>query len=319
VPLTQSDKADGIKAMYLEVLEGLQASPKRLPSKFFYDETGSRLFDAICELDEYYLTRTELSIMDACMEEICAAIGPRAMLIEYGSGSSEKIRRILDAPNDIRVYVPIDISCRFLQESAARIARRYPHIEVRPVCADFSRPFSLPHPRIATQTKTVYFPGSTIGNFHPDEAVAFLKNMAEIIGPGSSLIIGVDLQKEQDILHAAYNDARGITARFNLNQLVRFNRELGSDFDLRRFEHQALYNPQKGRVEMHIVSTDNQTVHINGATIPFRKGETIWTESSYKYTVEGFRKLAARAGFEPVTVWCDAQHFFSIHHLRVTR
>ncbi|HHM02485.1 MAG TPA: L-histidine N(alpha)-methyltransferase [Caldithrix abyssi] len=307
----------GIKAMYREVLSGLSLRPKTLPSKYFYDERGSKLFDAICDLDEYYVTRTELSIMEKYMDEMVEVIGRRVMLIEYGSGSSEKIKRILDAKSGIEVYVPIDISCAFLKESAAAIARRYPRLEVIPVCADFSKPFGLPQPRTQVEKRVVYFPGSTIGNFHRDEARAFLQNMAAVCGRGSGLIIGVDLKKDERVLHAAYNDARGLTAAFNLNQLERLNRELGSDFDLDKFEHKALYNAEAGRIEMHIVSNDKQRVSINGSVIEFEENESIWTESSYKYDIEEFRQLAREAGFQPQRVWTDERRYFSIHYLKV--
>ncbi len=315
-PTVEKDSA-GIKAMYREVLQGLSTRPKTLPSKYFYDERGSKLFDAICDLKEYYVTRTELAIMERYMDEIVDVIGEQAMLIEYGSGSSEKIKRILDARSGIEVYVPIDISREFLLENAAAIAGRYPHLEVLPVCADFSRPFDLPEPRKKVRKRVVYFPGSTIGNFHRNEAREFLKNIGRVCGKDSGLIIGVDLKKDERILHAAYNDARGLTAEFNLNQLQRLNRELGSNFDLDKFAHKALYNREAGRIEMHIVSNDNQRVNINGSVIHFEKDESIWTESSYKYHVEEFRELARQAGFHPQKVWTDEQNYFSIHYLKV--
>jgi len=314
---TMEKEAAGIKAMYHEVLKGLSVRPKTLPSKYFYDERGSKLFDAICDLKEYYVTRTELSIMESHMDEIIDVIGERAMLIEYGSGSSEKIKRILNAKSGIEVYVPIDISREFLLENAAIIAGRYPHLEVLPVCADFSKPFDLPQPKKEIQKRVVYFPGSTIGNFHRDEAREFLKNIVHVCGKDSGLIIGVDLKKDEQVLHAAYNDARGLTAEFNLNQLQRLNRELGSNFDLDKFAHKALYNREAGRIEMHIVSNDRQRVNINGSVIQFEKNESIWTESSYKYHIEEFQQLARQAGFRPEKVWTDERNYFSIHYLKV--
>ncbi len=314
---TMEKEAAGIKTMYREVLKGLSVRPKTLPSKYFYDERGSKLFDAICDLKEYYVTRTELSIMERYMDEIIGVIGEQAMLIEYGSGSSEKIKRILDARSGIEVYVPIDISREFLFENAAIIARRYPHLEVLPVCADFSKPFDLPHPRKEVHKRVVYFPGSTIGNFHRDEAREFLRNIVRVCGKDSGLIIGVDLKKDERVLHAAYNDTRGLTAEFNLNQLQRLNRELGSNFDLSKFAHKALYNREAGRIEMHIVSNDRQRVNINGSVIQFEKDESIWTESSYKYHIEEFQQLARHAGFRPQKVWTDERNYFSIHYLKV--
>ncbi len=315
-PIMEKEAA-GIKTMYREVLKGLSMRPKTLPSKYFYDERGSKLFDAICDLKEYYVTRTELSIMERYMDEIVSVIGERAMLIEYGSGSSEKIKRILDAESGIEVYVPIDISREFLFENAAIIAGRYPRLEVLPVCADFSKPFDLPHPEKEIEKRVVYFPGSTIGNFHRQEARDFLRNIARVCGKDSGLIIGVDLKKDERVLHAAYNDARGLTAEFNLNQLQRLNRELGSNFDLKKFAHKALYNREAGRIEMHIVSNDKQRVNINGSVIDFEKNESIWTESSYKYHIEEFQELALQAGFHPQKVWTDERNYFSIHYLKV--
>jgi dimethylhistidine N-methyltransferase len=301
--------------MLAEVLAGLRRRRKRLPCKYFYEAEGSRLFDRICELDEYYLTRTELAIMHRHAGEMAAAIGGRATLIEYGSGSSTKTRVLLDRLEAPAAYVPIDISGEHLRQSAASLARAYRHVDVIPVCADYTTHFHLPEAGTHAARRVVYFPGSTIGNFEPDDAIAFLRGVARVCGRGGGLLIGVDLKKDPATLHAAYNDARGVTAAFNLNLLARLNRDLGADFDLRAFAHYAFYNPRKGRVEMHLVSQASQDVHVGGETIAFGEGESVFTESSYKYTLPSFAELAAAAGFKPGHVWTDAQRRFSVHYL----
>ncbi len=311
------EHAVGIRRMYKEVIAGLRKEKKELSSKYFYDERGSELFDEICRLEEYYVTRTELQIMQDNIDEIVAVMGEAVQLIEYGSGSSDKIRILLDNVQAIRAYVPIDISCEFLARSAARIAAAYPHIQVQPVCADYSAPFDIPVPDESIRQRVVYFPGSTIGNFHHDEAIAFLKNMAHAAGQDSALLIGVDLKKDEDVLNRAYNDARGVTAEFNLNQLAHFNKALGSDFDLKSFEHHAFYNKDMGRIEMHIRSLRKQVVHVNGDIVHFEPGETIWTESSYKYSIPEFAKLALEAGYSVEKVWTDNRKLFSVQYLRV--
>jgi len=311
------EHAVGIQRMYKEVIEGLTRNRKELSSKYFYDERGSKLFDEICHLEEYYVTRTELQIMQDHILEIASKMGDAVQLIEYGSGSSKKIRILLDNIRAIRAYVPIDISCEFLAQSAARIAAAYPAIQVQPVCADYSAPFDIPVPDESIKQRVVYFPGSTIGNFHHDEAIAFLQNMARAAGQDSALLIGVDLKKDENVLHRAYNDARGVTAEFNLNQLAHFNKALGSDFDLKSFEHHAFYNKDMGRIEMHIRSRRKQDVHVNGNVVHFVKGETIWTESSYKYSLEEFAELAERAGYHVEKVWTDPGQLFSVQYLRV--
>jgi len=312
------EHATSLKQMYREVIEGLSKDRKELSSKYFYDERGSQLFDKICGLEEYYVTRTEAQIMQDNITEIESEMGQSLQLIEYGSGSSDKIRILLDNIPAIQAYVPIDISCEFLAKSAAQIAAAYPHIQVMPVCADYSRPFQIPDPDAAIRQRVVYFPGSTIGNFHHDEAIGFLKNMAQAVGGDSTLLIGVDLKKDEAILNRAYNDAQGVTAAFNLNQLAHFNKALGSDFDLKSFEHHAFYNKQMGRIEMHIRSRRAQEVHVNGDIVPFEKGETIWTESSYKYSLPEFSALADEAGYHVVKVWTDDKKLFSVQYLRVS-
>ena len=298
-----------------EVLRGLRQPRKELPCKFFYDERGSRLFDQICALEEYYPTRTELGIMRERAPEIAALLGPGALLVEYGSGSSTKTRILLDALDTPPGYVPIDISKEHLLRSSAALARAYPDIEVLPVCADYTRTFTLPLPRRPIARRVVYFPGSTIGNFDRESARRFLRQIAELCMPGGGLLIGVDLRKDPLVLHRAYNDREGVTAAFNLNLLARINRELGADFQLDRFAHYAFYNPTEGRIEMHLTSLAEQTVHIGDEAIPFALGESIWTESSHKYTVGEFAHMAAGAGFALQHVWTDPQQLFSVQYL----
>jgi dimethylhistidine N-methyltransferase len=311
------DFGPGRERMLAEVLAGLGRRRKRLPCKYFYDAEGSRLFDRICELDEYYLTRTELAIMHRHAGEMAAAIGDRALLIEYGSGSSTKTRVLLDRLTSPAAYVPIDISGDHLSQSAHSLAHAYPHLDVLPVCADYTTRFHVPEPDVSATRRVVYFPGSTIGNFEPDDALAFLRRIARVCGPGGGLLIGVDLKKDPSVLHAAYNDAQGVTAAFNLNLLARLNRDLGADFDVSAFAHYAFYNPRRGRIEMHLVSRAPQRVRIDGETIPFADGESIFTESSYKYAMLDFTDLAKRAGFNSEQVWTDAQRRFSVHYLVV--
>ena len=309
----------GRDRMLAEVLAGLRRRPgrKRLPCKYFYDAGGSRLFDRICELPEYYLTRTELAIMRRHAGEMAHAIGRRAVLIEYGSGSSTKTRVLLDHLAAPAAYVPIDISGDHLDQAARGISRAYPHVDVRPVCADYTAHVDVPDPDASAARRVVYFPGSTIGNFEPDDALSFLRGIARVCGPGGGLLIGVDLKKDPATLHAAYNDAQGVTAAFNLNLLARLNRDLGTNFDLGGFAHYAFYNPRKGRIEMHLVSQLPQAVDVGGKAIPFAEGESVFTESSYKYTLLDFARLATGAGFTPQMVWTDAERRFSVHYLVV--
>jgi dimethylhistidine N-methyltransferase len=301
---------------HAEALAGLQHQPKSLPPKFFYDKRGSELFDRICELDEYYPTRTETAILEHHAGEIAGLVGEDCVLIEYGSGSSRKIRLLIDELGGRLTYIAIDISRQHLLESARELAESYPELEVIAVCADYSKPFELPSPKRRSSGKqVVFFPGSTIGNFSPPEARRFLQTTAGQVGPGGSLLIGVDLKKDVALLHAAYNDSEGVTAAFNKNLLRRMNVELGADFDLEAFRHEAFYNAAAGRIEMHLVSLNGQQVRLNGASIHFRCGETIHTENSYKFHVEEFQDLAAGAGFRLVRVWTDAQRLFSVHYL----
>jgi dimethylhistidine N-methyltransferase len=295
-----------------EIVAGLQTPFKELPCKLFYDERGSDLFTRISQLDEYYPTRTESAIMRESGGEMAEAIGARCMVIEYGSGTSEKTRLLLDCLDDPVAYVPIDISRDHLLQSARRISASYPRLEVLPVCADYEQPFDIPEPTRPWAEKLVYFPGSTIGNFHPADAKQLLSRMARRAGRDGLILIGVDVKKDIEILTRAYNDAEGITAEFNMNILRRINRELGTGFDTNAFEHHAYYNEAAGRMEMHLVSLIRQTVDVDGVDIDFEEGESIWTESSYKYSVEEFAEMASGAGLELVSVWTDSEDLFSV-------
>jgi dimethylhistidine N-methyltransferase len=317
-PLRLYDFAPDAGNILEEVLAGLRARPKSLPPKLFYDERGSELFAMICRTPEYYPTRTEAAIMREHAGAMASMIGPRAMLIEYGSGTADKTRILLDQLDTPVAYVPIDISREHLLESSSEIASDYPGLAVLPVCADYDQPVDLPSPREPVERRIVYFPGSTIGNFHPDDAVAFLARMARRAGPRGAVLIGVDLKKDPALLNAAYNDTGGVTAAFNLNMLVRLNREIGADFDVERFAHRAFYNEDEGRIEMHLVSEAAQTVTLGRCSIAFTRHESIWTESSYKYSLDGFARLAARAGLRVDRVWTDADTLFSVQYLCVS-
>jgi len=300
------------------VLDGLARTPKGLPPKFFYDDAGAALFEAITETEEYYITRTEIALLRRIADDIAALVGPGSVVVEPGSGASIKIRTLLDHLVEPAGYVAIDISRGHLLDSVRRIAHTYPALAVGAICADFMQAFDLPpDARTLGRRRLGFFPGSTIGNFAPDSAVGMLTRFRDLIGPGGGLVIGVDLKKDARILNAAYNDAAGITADFNLNLLRRINRELGGDIDLCGFEHIAFYNEAEGRVEMHLKSRRRQTVHVAGRAFGFDEGETIHTENSYKYDRSEFAALAARAGFDAVTAWADDRGLFSIHYLAV--
>lgn len=302
---------------YDDVIGGLSQPSKTLPSRYFYDRRGSQLFDQICELDEYYVTRSELAIMKEFADEMAEQIGPGTMLIEYGSGSSIKTRLLLDHLEETAAYVPVDISRKHLQICAADLSNAYPHIQVLPVCADFTQPFNLPIPEQTPTHCAVYFPGSTIGNFRPHEAINLLENIVHLCGTGGGLLIGIDLKKNIEKLHTAYNDREGITAEFNLNLLHRINRELDADFDVEHFRHQAIYNVEHGRIEMHLVSNQPQSVSIGENQIHFETGERICTEYSHKYTVEEFEALAAEVGLSLHKHWTDDENNFAVLHLVV--
>jgi dimethylhistidine N-methyltransferase len=316
--VTLRDYAPPKQQFLSDVLEGLQSPQKSLPCKYLYDENGSQLFEQICELDEYYLTRTELEIMRECAQEITAQLGDRCVLVEYGSGSSLKTRTLLDHLDDPVAYVPVDISKEHLKRTATELADRYPKLAVKPVCADFTRPFEPPTIEVPGQRTIVYFPGSTIGNFDPFEAGELLENIVEVVGCDGGLLIGVDLHKPRAILEPAYNDQLGITQAFNLNLLTRINRELGADFQLDRFRHRAVYNDAETRVEMHLVSQADQTVELDDVEIEFERGESIHTENSYKYTLDQFRAIADKSGFTVEQVWRDKDSLFSVQYLEVS-
>lgn len=298
-----------------DCLRGLAAPQKALAPKYFYDHLGSQLFEEICTLPEYYPTRTEMAIMEANVAEIARLVGPNVELIELGSGASVKTRLLIERARPA-LYVPIDIAERQLRSAADEIAALFPWLHICAVRADFTRPLRLPSfMGVPVKLKVVYFPGSTIGNFTPDEAAALLRGVRDMAGTGARLLIGVDLKKDKRTLEAAYDDAQGVTARFNLNLLARINRELGGDFRPERFRHKAFYDEALGRIEMHLESRYAQFVHVGGRRFDFRPGETIHTEISCKYAVEEFQALARRARFEPLRVWTDPDRLFSVHLL----
>lgn len=303
------------KSFLDEILEGLSRERKQIPPKFFYDAHGCGLFDAICKLPEYYLTRVETAMMRVYAAEMAQCLGPDCLLIEYGSGASRKTRLLLDQLRPL-AYMPIDIAGEQLRASAQALAGAYPGTQVLAVCADYSQAIKLPV-RDATgiKRKAIYFPGSTIGNFTVEETVAFLQQARKVAGRGGAMLVGVDLKKSKEVLHAAYNDAQGVTAKFNLNMLTRINRQLGADFNLSNFRHHAFYNEQAGRIEMHLESLVAQQVKIGSRRFAFRAGETIHTENSYKYSVAEFQGLAREAGFAPQRLWTDAQQLFAVHYL----
>ncbi len=300
-----------------EVLHGLRQPQKTLPCKYFYDERGSRLFEEICRLEEYYLTRTELGIMRAHGREMAEALGPDCMIIEYGSASGTKIRPLLEHLRNPAAYVPVDISREHLLRAARELARDHPWLDVLPVHADFSQPFDLPPAKRRVARRVAFFPGSTIGNFTHKEAGEFLRRVARACGERGGLLIGVDLMKDAAILEAAYDDRSGVTRDFNLNILAHINRELGADFRLDRFLHRAFFRPELGRIEMHLVSTVAQIVRLGDAEIRFEKDESIHTENCHKYRLEDFAALAAEGGFEVEKVWTDGDRLFSVQYLRV--
>ena len=300
-----------------DVVAGLSRPRKTLPPKYFYDERGSRLFEAICETPEYYLTRAETALMTARAGEMARRLGPRCAVIEYGSGSGRKTRILVEALDPV-AYVAIDIAREQLLATAAAFASDFPRIAVRAVCADYSRPLALPElAQHGARRRIIYFPGSTIGNLSGAEAVAFLVNARDLAGPGGGMLVGVDLKKDAARLNAAYNDAAGVTAEFNLNLLRRINRELSAGLDLSAFRHLAFYHAARGRIEMHLVNLKDQKIRISGRSFRIRAGESIHTENSCKYSVDEFRRLAGGAGFEPAACWTDPERLFAVHYLTV--
>jgi dimethylhistidine N-methyltransferase len=314
----KSTETQAAKKVFREqVLAGLSASPRQLPCKFFYDEHGAQLFHQICNLSEYYVTRTEIEILRLHGAEMARALGSQIELIGLGTGAGTKTRILLEELDQPAVYVPIDISQEQLEKSSARFQKMFPDLQILPVAADYLEPFELPLPRKLSSRSVVYFPGSTIGNFEPDDATEFLDRLVDLVGDGGGLLIGVDLQKDRHVIEAAYNDSAGVTAKFNKNLLARINRELGGDFDLAHWQHYAVYNPAEGRIEIYLISEADQSVHIADQTFQFRAGENILTEYSYKHTIGGLITLARQAGFQFQQVWTDDQRWFGVFYFTV--
>lgn len=301
-----------------EILVGLMAAQKRISPKYFYDQRGSELFDEICTLPEYYPTRTERAIMETHLGEIAARVGPNTAIIEFGAGSSAKVRQLLAGLESPVAYVPVEISGEYLGEQAEQLSADFPGLSVMPVVADFTKPFELPQHPYTPDRNLVFFPGSTIGNFRRDEALALLQVMRDEAKPGGALLIGVDLIKDPSVIRAAYNDSRGVTAQFNLNVLRHLNAGVGCDFVPAFFRHEAVYDTRHDRIEMRLVCTRSHHVRAAGRSIQFVAGEHILTEYSHKYSIEGFLQLARRAGFVPETVWTDPENLFSVHYLTVS-
>lgn len=301
-----------LSEFYTDVLNGLKSEQKYLPSKYFYDENGSVLFEQICQLDEYYPTDCEVSIMKKKIDEISDVMGELVQLIELGSGSSMKTRLLLENCKNLNMYVPVDISGAFLKATAERLRSDYPSLDIQPVVADYTSSFEIPKSDHARK-RIIYFPGSTIGNFTQDRASEFIDTIGSILNAGDGLLIGVDLKKEVGVLEAAYNDSKGVTAAFNKNILTRINEEIGADFDLSTFRHRAFYNARKGRIEMHLESLKHQIVQINKTQIEFEKGETIHTENSHKYSINEFEEIAGKK-FRRLNTWTDNRNYFSVHY-----
>lgn len=315
-PITLYDYAPTSQSFRDEVLRGLGRQPKSIPCKFFYDERGSRFFDEICDLDEYYLTRAETAILQAYASEMAACVGRGALLVELGSGSGIKTRLLLDKLEEPVAYVPVDIAREHLIASAALLCDAYPSLEVLPVCADYTRAMALPRAKRGHAGVCFFFPGSTIGNMNPSEATAFLTLLHTLAGGPCGVLVGVDLKKDRTVLEPAYNDKRGVTAAFNMNLFTRINREIGGDFDLSRFRHRAFFNEAESRVEMHLVSTCRQTAHVGSVTVAFDEGETILTEYSHKFSLEHMKQIAEESGFGVEKVWTDPAGLFSVQFLR---
>ncbi len=296
-----------------DLRRGFAARPRSISPKWFYDDEGSRLFDRICDLPEYYPTRTEMGILRAHAGDMARLVGPRAEIVEFGAGSCDKVRVLLDALDAPQRFRPIDISAGHLAQAAAALRRDYPGLDVQPLAADYTRRLLLPAPEAGVR-RVGFFPGSTLGNFSPAEALRFLRSAAQVLR-GGGLLLGVDLIKDPAVLHAAYNDTQGVTAAFNLNLLARANREAGCDFDLDAFAHSAFYNAPQQRIEMHLVSRRRQDLQVCGQPHRMEEGETLHTENSRKFTVDSLRRLAQQAGLQPGPVWLDKHHWFSVHWL----
>lgn len=302
--------------MYRDVLSGLRADPPEIPAKYLYDDRGSRLFNQICDLDEYYLTDTEIELTKSHVDDIAARIGSRARLVELGAGSGLKTRILLEHLHDLAAYVPVDISTEELKRCARRLSEEYPDVDIHPVSADYTDSWTLP--RNGFEGRTVfYYPGSTVGNFHPEQSRQFLRRMARLAGPRGAMVIGVDLHKDRDVLEAAYNDSQGVTAEFTLNLLRRINRECGADFQLEDFRHQAIYQEDQHRIQVRLCSQCDQQVNFPDATFQFDDGDWIVAEYSYKYTIEGFAQLAEQANWRTRAIWTDDDQLFSLWYLEV--
>ena len=300
-----------------DVIAGLSSNPRTLPCKYFYDERGAALFQKICELPEYYITRTEIDILDRNRAEIASHLGSNIELIGLGAGAGTKTRILIEALDSPAVYVPVDISDKQLCESSALFRKIFPDLEILPVCADYLQPVALPSPSRKAARNIVYFPGSTIGNFEPDEAAEFLRRIANVCHPDGGLLIGADLKKDPHVLEAAYNDSAGVTAEFNKNLLTRANRELGANFNLERWQHHAIYNPVEGRIEIYLISETDQTVTIGEHAFQFSAGEKVLTEYSYKHSIPGFVALARQAGFRFEQIWTDDACWFGVFYFTV--
>lgn len=298
-----------------DVIAGLSRRPASIPPKYFYDARGSELFDAITRLPEYYLTRIETGLLERHAHEIVEQIGSGCLLVEPGGGSCAKVDILLQGLKP-RAYVPMDISREHLLKAAGELATRFPWLEIHAISTDFTRRMALPS-TVPGGARVAFFPGSSIGNFDPRGAVGFMRSIAELVGAGGHLLIGVDLKKDQRILQAAYDDSSGLTAQFNLNLLARINRELDGDIDLKLWRHRALYNETAGRIEMYLVSRRAQKLRIGEQCFEFAEGEAIHTENSYKYSVDEFVGLAAQAGFTTQRLWLDEDQWFSVHLLRL--
>ncbi len=315
IATTRPDTEAALHIMLEDVVAGLSQDRKTLPSKYFYDERGSKLFDDICELDEYYVTRTESALMQEQVGDIASVIGPNALLVEYGSGSSLKTRLLLRNLIQPAGYVPIDISGDYLSQVGHSLQAEFPDIEVMPVAADFTKEFEIPSPSSEEARRVIYFPGSTIGNFQRDDAKTLLAGMADKAGSDGGVLIGVDLDKNRDVLRAAYNDSKGVTAEFNLNVLKRINDELGGGFDLDKFRHEAVFNENRSCIEMHLVSTQRQAVNVCKYSFEFEENETVLTEYSHKYTVDAFGSMAIEVGLRVKNVWTDSNDMFAVMYL----
>ena len=303
--------------MLREVLQGLEKEQKQLPSKYFYDERGSHLFEEITELDEYYLTRTEIDIMQSNMPDIIHTVGNDVVLMELGSGSSRKTRLLLDHLSCITAYIPVEISEQFLESVVQNLATGYPDLTVKPISTDYTQPFELPEINQQYSQLVVFYPGSTIGNFHPPEAKQFLNTVANLMEPNDAMLVGVDLKKDTDVLETAYNDQNGITAAFNKNILHHINRKLDGNFDSDNFKHHAFFNADEGRIEMHLIAQKDHTITVADEDFSFLKGESIHTENSYKYSVKEFKELVT-PWFTVNEVWTDPNNYFSLQYLQRT-